>query len=996
MQAPASKTKTPRSARRRANPDGLARAPATDSAMQLIASIAQDIAEEQAKLERQYANMVAMATSSTKTASPMDRIVGGSTPFKSVLTPNRQTALLSEFDSIMMEDMVISDQSATDLAAHNSVIHAEKRPLSRTPKDFTRNFQQERAALARQQDLVKALVLKLKHTVTHSATSAETSSVQSVFALSQHFNLQVGNSAPSHSGSPLLGTPKISLPFKPKPSVAENTHHSPQLSVVTSTIHLEDIGKLRSALAQTDEKARLALEALTESREQLSAEKAASAAAAEEHRLSRIENEMNIEAARQNWQQQQGMLQAELAATVQLDLSVLMERDAVSTARIAELEVALSRAASDSELVATLRCELEASQAASGEFQQRCDALSSSLREMGTEMQRAAAASASELEVLGFKLWDTESLLEATSASCTEAEAARDLSQAQLTAAALKESEAQELAQQGIARLQKEISLLMERDAVSTARIAELEVALSCAGSDPEQQEKLLQQEIELQEQREEQQQLMEQLESMADTIAHLESDNNALVQENASINSLSSDTLHELQTVRGLNEHLQLDRDEVASEQTSAFEEQGHRLEELVHALAAAESERAQLMQHLHLSHQENTKQQQQLQHKQQALLALEATAAASHSNEQKELARVRQELLEMTQKEAHSSRLAIQAQQDAEMLQFEFSSLMEREAACKARIVELESVRDPQFDSFRMQVSDIFQRHVIGAYSPEARHQSDAKTIDCAYSRHPSTAVAEVSELSVLRSRLASSEVSHATLTSQLAESDAFVHCVKQSVLQLEKEVAKLKQKLKISVNSESAAVARARECEGREKDAVARAQAMANKLATLQAEHERELDAHHARAHRSVESECRVAALESGMQALMDEGKRALDCALAVAMREGSARAILADEVQLLRRVSQQSASPCISIDSSSLSVLSSSVPALLRRRILFARHMLCKAAACRTQLFSCQHELSSLASTWRLNVAAMQRETASAVLAAVAAAQSSSLL
>jgi hypothetical protein len=89
-----------------------------------------------------------------------------------------------------------------------------------------------------------------------------------------------------------------------------------------------------------------------------------------------------------------------------------MERDAVSTARIAELEVALSRAASDSELVATLRCELEASQAASGEFQQRCDALSSSLREMGTEMQRAAAASASELEVLGFKLWDTESLLE--------------------------------------------------------------------------------------------------------------------------------------------------------------------------------------------------------------------------------------------------------------------------------------------------------------------------------------------------------------------------------------------------------------------------------------------------------------------------------------------------------------------------------------------------------------------------------------------------------
>ena len=131
------------------------------------------------------------------------------------------------------------------------------------------------------------------------------------------------------------------------------------------------------------------------------------------------------------------------------------------------------------------------------------------------------------------------------------------------------------------------------------------------------------------------------------------------------------------------------------------------------------------------------------------------------------------------------------------------------------------------------------------------------------------------------------------------------------------------------------------------------MASAQAMANELAALQVEHEQQLAAHHARAHRSVESECRVAALESGMQALMDEGSRALDCALAVAMREGSARAVLADEVQLLRRVSQQSALPCVAVElpSPSDQPLPSSLPALLRGRLLFARHVLCKAAACR---------------------------------------------
>jgi hypothetical protein len=206
---------------------------------------------------------------------------------------------------------------------------------------------------------------------------------------------------------------------------------------------------------------------------------------------------------------------------------------------------------------------------------------------------------------------------------------------------------------------------------------------------------------------------------------------------------------------------------------------------------------------------------------------------------------------------------------------------------------------------------------------------------------------------------------------------------------VLQLEKQVSKLKLKLKAAVAGESAAVARARDCELREKNATATAQAISTELAALRAKQEPKLLCLDSCALQSAESERRVAALESGMQALMSEGSRALESALAIAMREGSARAVLADEVQLLRQVCQQPDSRD-GVEPSLLAVVSSSVPALLRRRVLFSRQILCKAAVCRTQLSGFQHELSSLASAWRCNLATMQRETASAVLAAVAAA------
>ena len=98
-------------------------------------------------------------------------------------------------------------------------------------------------------------------------------------------------------------------------------------------------------------------------------------------------------------------------------------------------------------------------------------------------MQGAVAASASEFEMLSSKLWHVESLLATASASCSEAEAARDLARAQLAAAAQRESETQELAQQRVIRLQEEVSLLIEKGAVSSARIAELESALSAAAA---------------------------------------------------------------------------------------------------------------------------------------------------------------------------------------------------------------------------------------------------------------------------------------------------------------------------------------------------------------------------------------------------------------------------------------------------------------------------------------------------------------------------------
>ena len=203
----------------------------------------------------------------------------------------------------------------------------------------------------------------------------------------------------------------------------------------------------------------------------------------------------------------------------------------------------------------------------------------------------------------------------------------------------------------------------------------------------------------------------------------------------------------------------------------------------------------------------------------------------------------------------------------------------------------------------------------------------------------------------------------------------------------------INELKQKLKEAVAGEAAAVARVSDCERREKDAVAMAQSLSDEIASLQAKHDDERRALDARSSTSSgESERRVAALESGMQTLMDEGSRALETALAIAMREGSARAALADEVVVLRQVSQQAAS-CVLVEPTSFSGLSSSVPALLRRRVLFSRQIMCKAALCRTQLYGCQRELSSLASSWRCSLAAMQRETATAVLAAVAACQSS---
>jgi hypothetical protein len=663
---------------------------------------------------------------------------------------------------------------------------------------------------------------------------------------------------------------------------------------------------------------------------------------------------------------------------LQEEVSLLMEKDAVSTARIAELEAAVSDAACDSELIAKLKRELAESRAASSESEQRCDALSSRLCEMESGMQRASAASTSEFELLSSKLWDAESLLAAASASCAEAEAARDLLQAQLTAAARRESDMQEAVQQRMRALQEEVSLLMEKDAVSTARIAELEVALACSSYDPEQQQKVLQQESELQDQRQEQRRLMEQLESMAETILQLQSDNRNLMESNEALNIQQSDTLRELQDLRGLHDEFELERNAAASEKTCAMEE---RLEELMFAAASAESERAQLMQHLNLCHRDNSDLREQLQQQQLTLLSLQS-AAASHSDTHNELELIRLELSAMTQKEAHSSSVANQARLDADMLQSKLKLV-------QARVVELESNRDPHFDVVRMQVSDIFNRHVLIAKSPASHNPLAINSSDAATSAPASTAAADASELASLRSRLASSELAQVSLASQLAESDAFVQCVRQSVLQLEKQVAKLKSKLKSAVAGESAAVARAHDCELREKDAQALAQAMSIELTALRSKQERKLVSQDTCTLQSAESERRVAALESGMQALMNEGSRALESALAIAMREGSARAVLADEVQLLRQVSQQP-EPCAVVEPSLLAVLSTSVPALLRRRILFSRQIMCKAAVCRTQLSGFQHELTSLASAWRCSVATMQRESSSAVLAAVAAA------
>lgn len=94
---------------------------------------------------------------------------------------------------------------------------------------------------------------------------------------------------------------------------------------------------------------------------------------------------------------------------------------------------------------------------------------------------------------------------------------------------------------------------------------------------------------------------------SAAVTMAQLEADHAQLLRDCELLHAYQSETLQELQQLQSLHDELLAERNEIEAAAAAHAEEQDRRLQEVSEAAAAAESERAQLLQHLHLSQEEN-----------------------------------------------------------------------------------------------------------------------------------------------------------------------------------------------------------------------------------------------------------------------------------------------------------------------------------------------------------------------------------------------------
>ena len=115
-------------------------------------------------------------------------------------------------------------------------------------------------------------------------------------------------------------------------------------------------------------------------------------------------------------------------------------------------------------------------------------------------------------------------------------------------------------------------------------------------------------------------------------TLAQLEADHAQLLRDCELLHAYQSETLQELQHSQGMYEQLVAERDEADAATAAYAEELEQRLQEAMERAAAAESERAQLLQHLHLSQQENLQLHRQQQVDEREKLALQSAVTVQN----------------------------------------------------------------------------------------------------------------------------------------------------------------------------------------------------------------------------------------------------------------------------------------------------------------------------------------------------------------------------
>lgn len=133
---------------------------------------------------------------------------------------------------------------------------------------------------------------------------------------------------------------------------------------------------------------------------------------------------------------------------------------------------------------------------------------------------------------------------------------------------------------------------------------------------------------------------------SAAMTMAQLEADHAQLLRDCELLHAYQSETLQELQQLQRMYDELLAERNEIEAAAAAHAEEQDKRLQEVSEAAAAAESERAQLLQHLHLSQEENLQLHRQQQADEREKNALQCAVTEQNETVQQQAAAKLQQL--------------------------------------------------------------------------------------------------------------------------------------------------------------------------------------------------------------------------------------------------------------------------------------------------------------------------------------------------------------